>query len=182
MIILKECCNDHVLGYLLSKTTLELTGCFGSSLYDLVCWYPLSIARNFLSPKKFTLKIATYAEINQWSKRSARMFSRCCEQKIVIMSVSMCSASFHTCVKNKKWSLIRKWNFSLTLQEQLETQKLFLTSEKLVTTQKAIFKIITDTIDVLTTSIFTLKIRNTFWGGAETCGEISKQDPISTFV
>ena len=39
----------------------------------------------------------------------------------------------HTCVKKTKRSLIRKRSFLLTLHEQRELQKLFVTSEKLVT-------------------------------------------------
>ena len=55
----------------------------------------LSIPQNLRTPKFFPL-----------SKWSARMFARCCEQKIV-MSVSMWSASFHACVNKPKRSLIR---------------------------------------------------------------------------
>ena len=59
------------------------------------------------------------------------MFGQCCEQKIVVMSKHE-SASFHTCVNKTKRSIIRK-SFLLTLHEQLEPQKLFVTSEKMAT-------------------------------------------------
>ena len=58
--------------------------------------------RKFICTQKFTHNIATYSEIIQSSKWSALMFARCCEQKTMIMSVSMWPASFHTCVNKKK--------------------------------------------------------------------------------